>query len=84
MGYELEVEMIREAAALRAADRAVRVRRRRRAEAMTARGRRRARAAHGADDEGHDRRADRARRSTSAWSEIQAMRDAAVAREPAT
>ena len=58
MGYGLEVEMIREAAVARAADRAVRVRPGRRGRDGRGR-RRRARPAHGPDHEGHDRRADR-------------------------
>ena len=76
MGYGLEVEMIRAARELDLltcpyvfdAGRGARDGRGRR---------RRARPAHGPDDEGHDRRARRRRRSTSAVELVQAMHDAA-------
>ena len=81
MGYGLEVDMIRTAALAGPADRAVRVRPR--PGRRDGRGRRRrARPAHGPDHQGHDRRADGARRSTNASREIQAMRDAAVEVQP--
>ena len=78
----LEVEMIRQARELGPAHRAVRLRPRTRRGAMAEAGADVLVAAHGADHQGHDRRADRRMTLDERVERVQAMRDAAAAVNP--